>query len=81
VSGEKRTSLAILAIAVMCLILAGVFAPRISAEANSNAPSQYVSEDVSTWLLRLAAWAPAEVELEHPACAEGVRSVGFWDYL
>jgi hypothetical protein len=70
-----------LAMAVLCLILATVFAPRSSVEAKASVPSQYAIEDVSGWLFRLAAWTPTEVQLEHPACGETARNVGFWDYL
>lgn len=70
-----------LAIAVLCLILAGVFAPRIGVEAKANSQTQFVIEDVSNWLLHLATWMPTEVQLEHPACAETARTVALWGYL
>ena len=79
--GENRTSWTMLAVAVLCLILAGIFAPRSSVEAKVSVPSQYGIEDVSGWLFRLAAWAPTEVELEHAACDKPAHAVGFWDYL
>jgi len=72
--------MAMLAIALFCLILAGVFSPRIGAEAKANAPAPYAIEDVSSWLLRLAAWSP-ETPLERPTCPEAAITVGFWDFL
>jgi len=68
VNGEKRTTLAILMIAVLALILAGVFEPRMDVEAKASERPQYVLEDVSGWLLRFAAWVPAEATSEHPDC-------------
>jgi hypothetical protein len=46
-------------IAVVALILAGVFAPQTGAEAKADKPSVHVLDDVSIWLLRVASWAPA----------------------
>jgi hypothetical protein len=70
-----------LAIAVLCLILAGVFAPRSSVEAKAIVAPEYAIEEVSGWLFRLAAWTPTEVQLEHPSCGAATHTVGFWDYL
>jgi hypothetical protein len=68
VNSEKRTTLAILTIAVLSLILAGVFEPRMGVEAKASEQPQYVLEDVSSWLLRFAAWLPAEAPPQHAAC-------------
>jgi hypothetical protein len=68
VNGEKRTNLAILMIAVVSLILATVFEPRIGVEAKARQESQYILEDVSGWLLRLAALAPIDATADHPDC-------------
>jgi hypothetical protein len=62
VNGENRTTLAILTIAVLSLILAGVFEPRMAAEANAQQQTQYVVEDVSGWLFRLASWLPSDTQ-------------------
>jgi hypothetical protein len=45
-------------IAVLALILAGVFSPQTEVEAKAQDQSRYVFQDVSGWLLRLAAWSP-----------------------
>ena len=78
-NGENRTSLAILVIAVVSLILAGVFSPQTGVEAKANERPAYSLEDVSIWLLRLAAWAPAEGAEQPKAGAEvaqPIRPVG-----
>jgi hypothetical protein len=71
VKGEKRTTLAILMLAVASLILASVFEPRIGVEAKARQESQYILEDVSSWLLRLAALTPVDAPAEQPACRHG----------
>jgi hypothetical protein len=68
VNGEKRTTLAVLMLAILSLILAGVFEPRVGVEAKAREQSEYVLPDVSSWLLRFAAWLPADVPPEHPEC-------------
>jgi hypothetical protein len=68
VNGEKRTTLAVLMLAVVSLILAGVFEPRIEVEAKAGQESQYVLEDLSTWLFRFAAWLPADAPSGPPQC-------------
>lgn len=68
-----------LAIALLCLILAGVFAPQVGVEAKTNAPASYSIEDVSSWLFRLAAWLPAEGSAEHANCSQPAPTVGFWE--
>ncbi len=79
VNGENRTSMAMLAIAVVCLILASVFSPQIGAEAKTDTPAAYSIEDVSGWLFRLASWLPAEGVPEHARCSEAVPPAGFWE--
>jgi hypothetical protein len=68
VNGEKRTTLAVLMLAVVSLILAGVFKPRIEVEAKGAQESRYVLEDPSAWLLRFAAWLPADAPSGPPDC-------------
>jgi hypothetical protein len=80
-SGEKSTSLVVLAIAVLCLIVASVFAPRTGVEANAVPQAALEIDDVSNWLFRLAAWEPGEPVAEHPTCAGLVRPSGFWESL
>lgn len=81
-NGENRTTLAILMMAVLSLILAGVFAPRIGVEAKAREQSQYVLEDLSSWLLRFAASVPADAPSEHPDfrpnAAQGAASWGLF---
>lgn len=78
-NSEKRTTLAILAIAVLSLILAGVFEPRMGVEAKASDQPQYVLEDVSSWLLRFAAWLPAEAPPDHANCrANPAQVVAPW---
>jgi hypothetical protein len=80
VNGEKRTTLTILMIAVLSLILAGVFEPRVGVEAKAPQQSEYVPGDLSSWLLRFAAWLPADAPSEPPGCgpdaAQGATSWG-----
>jgi hypothetical protein len=68
VNGDKRTTLAILMIAVVSLIVANVFEPRNGVEAKARQESQYILEDVSGWLLRLAALAPVDAPSDYPDC-------------
>lgn len=70
----------VLAIAVLCLIAAGVFAPQIGAEAKAVAEPPYLIGDVPTWLFRLVAWAPEPVA-EHAACVEAAPTPSFWEFL
>jgi hypothetical protein len=76
VNSEKRTTLAILTIAVLSLILAGVFEPRMGVAAKASEPPQYAIEDVSSWLLRFAAWLPAEIPPQHAACRPSAAAQG-----
>jgi len=78
VNGEKRTTLAILTIAVLSLILAGVFEPRMGVEAKAREHSPYVIEDISSWLFRFAAWLPAEAPPGHPDCRPNVAQPAPW---
>jgi hypothetical protein len=80
VNGEQRTSLVVLAIAVLCLMAASAFAPQIGAQAKAVAEPPFVIEDVPAWLFRLVAWAPEPVA-EHAACAEAAPTPSFWEFL
>jgi hypothetical protein len=79
VNSENRTTLAILILAMLSLILAGVFEPRTGVEARALEQSQqYVLEDLSSWLFRFAALVPAGAPSGHPDCrpntAQGATS-------
>lgn len=78
-TGENRTSLAILAIAVLSLILAGVFAPQMGVEAKASEQAEYAFEDVPSWLFRLAALVPAPPE--HPECHPKAARFSAWGLL
>ena len=80
-NGEKRTSLIVLAIAVLSIILAGVFEPRIGAQAKANDPTPYTIESVSDWLFRFAAWLPGEEPAGHPNCPSSAQPAPGWGIL
>jgi hypothetical protein len=45
-------------------------------EAKASEPPQYAIEDVSSWLLRFAAWLPAEIPPQHAACRPSAAAQG-----
>jgi hypothetical protein len=81
VNGEKRTTVAVLMLAVLSLILAGVCEPRIEVEAKARQQSQYVIEDLSTWLLRFATWVPADAPAGPPECNRNAVQSTAWGLL
>lgn len=71
----------ILVMALLSLLVAGVFSPRIAVEANTQAQSEYVrqseyvsGDSVSGWLLRLAASAPDQRKSAQPARPQACKS-------